>query len=133
MNSYGDDDDDASSSSDSEDEILRQFEMSVSRSQNFRTAAANIGEQQPQQTHPSLGRRHKFTRLSDQEEGSTEPSDCEGTHPDTDLGIMIDKDLASSSHLLICPDESKKPQILFFLEIRGCKELRERAWKDGGI
>uniref|UniRef100_A0A3P9AVZ5 Synaptotagmin 16 n=1 Tax=Maylandia zebra TaxID=106582 RepID=A0A3P9AVZ5_9CICH len=126
LNSYGDDDDDASSSSDSEDEILRQFEMSVSRSQNFRTAAANIGEQQPQQTHLSLGRRHKFTRLSDQEEGSTEPSDCEGTHPDTDLGIMIDKDLASSSHLLICPDESKKPQILFFLEIRGCKELRER-------
>nr|XP_012775550.1 synaptotagmin-16 isoform X3 [Maylandia zebra] len=42
VNSYGDDDDDASSSSDSEDEILRQFEMSVSRSQNFRTAAANI-------------------------------------------------------------------------------------------
>lgn len=92
MNSYGDDDDDASSSSDSEDEVLRQFEMSVSRSQNFRTAAANIGEQQPQQTHLSLGRRHKFTRLSDQEEGSTEPSDCEGTHPDADLGIMIDKD-----------------------------------------
>ncbi|KAL3969173.1 tyrosyl-tRNA synthetase [Sarotherodon galilaeus] len=77
VNSYGDDDDDASSSSDSEDEVLRQFEMSVSRSQNFRTAAANIGEQQPQQTHLSLGRRHKFTRLSDQEEGSTEPSDCE--------------------------------------------------------
>ncbi|XP_030575210.1 synaptotagmin-16, partial [Archocentrus centrarchus] len=79
VNSYGDDDDDASSTSDSEDEVLRQFEMSVSRSQNFRTAAANISEQQPQQTHLSLGRRHKFTRLSDQEEGSTEPSDCEET------------------------------------------------------
>uniref|UniRef100_A0A3Q0T3P3 Synaptotagmin 16 n=1 Tax=Amphilophus citrinellus TaxID=61819 RepID=A0A3Q0T3P3_AMPCI len=81
LNSYGDDDDDASSTSDSEDEVLRQFEMSVSRSQNFRTAAANISEQQPQQTHLSLGRRHKFTRLSDQEEGSTEPSDCEEPPP----------------------------------------------------
>ncbi|XP_039897788.1 synaptotagmin-16 isoform X2 [Simochromis diagramma] len=88
VNSYGDDDDDASSSSDSEDEILRQFEMSVSRSQNFRTAAANIGEQQPQQTHLSLGRRHKFTRLSDQEEGSTEPSDCEETAAQSQQGFQ---------------------------------------------
>ncbi|XP_031136159.1 synaptotagmin-16 isoform X2 [Sander lucioperca] len=80
VSSYGDDDDDdeGSSSSDSEAEVLKQFEISVSRSQTFRTpAAANSSEQQPQQTQPSVGRRHKFTRLSDQEEGSTEPSDCE--------------------------------------------------------
>ncbi|XP_023117385.1 synaptotagmin-16 isoform X1 [Amphiprion ocellaris] len=77
VNSYGDDDDDdGSSSSDSEDEILKQFEISVSRSQSFRTAA-NSGEQQQQHQQQALGRRHKFTRLSDQEEGSTEPSDCE--------------------------------------------------------
>ncbi|XP_049918456.1 synaptotagmin-16 isoform X3 [Epinephelus moara] len=77
VSSYGgDDDENASSSSDSEDEVLKQFEISVSRSQSFRTsAAANSGDQQP--TQLSLGRRHKFTRLSDQEEGSTEPSDCE--------------------------------------------------------
>ncbi|XP_039993672.1 synaptotagmin-16 [Xiphias gladius] len=78
VNSYGDDeDDDGVSSSDSEDEVLKQFEISVSRSQSFCAAAANGGEQRPQQTQLALGRRHKFTRLSDQEEGSTEPSDCE--------------------------------------------------------
>ncbi|XP_047466744.1 synaptotagmin-16 isoform X2 [Mugil cephalus] len=83
VNSYGDDDDDdATTSSGSEDEVLKQFEISVSRSQSFRNAATNSGEQQQsQQSHLSLGRRHKFTRLSDQEEGSTEPSDCEGTAP----------------------------------------------------
>ncbi|XP_045918528.1 synaptotagmin-16 isoform X3 [Micropterus dolomieu] len=73
VNSYGDDEDDASSSSDSEDEVLKQFEISVSRSQSFRTPAADAGEQ----TQLALSRRHKFNRLSDQEEGSTEPSDCE--------------------------------------------------------
>lgn len=79
VNSYGGDDDDGgSSSSDSEDEILKQFEISVSRSQSFRTAAANGGEHQSHHTQLPLSRRHKFTRLSDQEEGSTEPSDCEG-------------------------------------------------------
>ncbi|XP_039642364.1 synaptotagmin-16 isoform X2 [Perca fluviatilis] len=80
VSSYGDDDDDdeGSSSSDSEAEVLKQFEISVSRSQTFRSpAAANGSEQQPQQTQLSVGRHHKFTRLSDQEEGSTEPSDCE--------------------------------------------------------
>ncbi|TDG99305.1 hypothetical protein EPR50_G00209520 [Perca flavescens] len=80
VSSYGDDDDDdeGSSSSDSEAEVLKQFEISVSRSQTFRSpAAADSSEQQPQQPQLSVGRRHKFTRLSDQEEGSTEPSDCE--------------------------------------------------------
>ncbi len=78
MNSYGDDEDECTSSSDSEEEVIKQFETSVSRSQSFRTAASNSSEQHTQLTHLSLGRRHKFTRLSDQEEGSTEPSDCEG-------------------------------------------------------
>ncbi|KAM8737618.1 synaptotagmin-16 isoform 2-T2 [Acanthopagrus schlegelii] len=77
VNSYGDDEDDGSSSSDSEEEVLKQFEISVSRSQSFRNAASNSGEQQQTTTQLALGRRHKFTRLSDQEEGSTEPSDCE--------------------------------------------------------
>ncbi|XP_072221664.1 synaptotagmin-16 isoform X1 [Leuresthes tenuis] len=77
VNSYGDDDIDATSSSDSEDEVLKQFEISVSRSQSFRTAAANSSLELSHQTQLALGRRHRFTRLSDQEEGSTEPSDCE--------------------------------------------------------
>uniref|UniRef100_A0A3Q3WIN7 C2 domain-containing protein n=1 Tax=Mola mola TaxID=94237 RepID=A0A3Q3WIN7_MOLML len=80
VNSYGEDDDDASSSSDSEDEVLKQFEISVSRSQSFRTQASNGSEQQTRQ--PSVVQCHRFSRLSDQEEGSTEPSDCEGVRVD---------------------------------------------------
>ncbi|XP_035465367.2 synaptotagmin-16 isoform X2 [Scophthalmus maximus] len=75
VNSYGDDD--GVSSSDSEDEVQKQFEISVSRSQSFRGAPPSGGEQPAQPSQLALGRRHKFTRLSDQEEGSTEPSDCE--------------------------------------------------------
>ncbi|KAM7376422.1 hypothetical protein PAMP_006157 [Pampus punctatissimus] len=75
MNSYGDDD--GTSSSDSEEEVLKQFEISVSHSQSFRKAATNDAEQQSQPTQLALGRRHKFNRLSEQEDGSTEPSDCE--------------------------------------------------------
>uniref|UniRef100_G3P9T7 Synaptotagmin 16 n=1 Tax=Gasterosteus aculeatus TaxID=69293 RepID=G3P9T7_GASAC len=80
VSSYGDEDEDGGgvSSSGSEEEVLKQFEISVSRSQSFRTStAANLIELQAQ---TALGRRHKFSRLSDQEEGSTEPSDCEGIY-----------------------------------------------------
>ncbi|XP_026862868.2 synaptotagmin-16 isoform X1 [Electrophorus electricus] len=71
VNSYGDDDE-VSSSSDSEDEIVKRFEISVSRSQSFRSGATEVSGQS------APGRHHKFERLiSDQEEGSTEPSDCE--------------------------------------------------------
>lgn len=72
MNSYGDDD--TSSSSGSEDEVQKQFEISVSRSQSFRVPKSS--EAPTRQV--SVSRRQKFSRLSDQEEGSTEPSDCEG-------------------------------------------------------
>lgn len=79
VSSYGDEDDDVTSSSDSEDQVLKQFEISVSRSQSFRSAAAYAGVEVSHKAQLQLGRRHKFARLSDQEEGSTEPSDCEGT------------------------------------------------------
>lgn len=72
VNSYGDDD--TSSSSGSEDEVQKQFEISVTRSQSFR--AGKSGEAPTRQV--SVSRRQKFSRLSDQEEGSTEPSDCGG-------------------------------------------------------
>ncbi|KAF3700721.1 Synaptotagmin-16 Chr14Syt Synaptotagmin 14-like protein Synaptotagmin XIV-related protein [Channa argus] len=88
VNSYGEDDDSGSSSSNSEDEVLKQFEISVSRSQSFRTAAAKGGEQQSHHTQLALGRRHKFTRLSDQEEGSTEPSDCEEMEAQSQQGFQ---------------------------------------------
>ncbi|XP_061600033.1 synaptotagmin-16 isoform X2 [Cololabis saira] len=76
VNSYGDDDLGGSSSSDGE-EVLKQFEISVSRSQTFRSAAASSGVELLHQAQLPLGRQQKFSRLSDQEEGSTEPSDCE--------------------------------------------------------
>ncbi|KAM6961275.1 synaptotagmin-16 [Aplochiton taeniatus] len=81
VNSYGgvdDDYDEGSSSSDSEAEIVKQFEISVSRSQSFRSAVAVGDASSEPPSQPAPGRRHKFSRLvSDQEEGSTEPSDCE--------------------------------------------------------
>ncbi|XP_028856715.1 synaptotagmin-16 isoform X2 [Denticeps clupeoides] len=71
VNSYGADRE-QSSSSDSENEIVKQFQISVSRSQSFRSA----GNEASTQSAP--GQHHKFTRLlSEQEEGSTEPSDCD--------------------------------------------------------
>ncbi|XP_042625287.1 synaptotagmin-16-like isoform X2 [Cyprinus carpio] len=71
VNSYGDDGE-ISSSSDSDDELAKQFEISVSRSQSFRSGVSELD------TQNAPGQLHKFKRLlSDQEEGSTEPSDCE--------------------------------------------------------
>ncbi|CAB1335286.1 unnamed protein product [Coregonus sp. 'balchen'] len=61
VNSYGGDDD-QSSSSDGEDVIVRQFEISVSRSQSFRSMGTTEVVAQA-----TLGKRCKFTRLlSDQ-------------------------------------------------------------------
>ncbi|KAM8833474.1 synaptotagmin-16 [Synchiropus picturatus] len=64
----------SSSSSDSEAEILKQFEMSVSRSQSFRST---VKDTEKAARPPTISRGRRFTRLSDQEEGSTEPSECE--------------------------------------------------------
>ncbi|KAF4106021.1 synaptotagmin-16 isoform X2 [Onychostoma macrolepis] len=71
VNSYGDDGE-ISSSSGSDDELAKQFEISVSRSQSFRSGVTELN------TQNAPGQHHKFKRLlSDQEEGSTDPSDCE--------------------------------------------------------
>uniref|UniRef100_A0A672KZR9 Synaptotagmin 16 n=1 Tax=Sinocyclocheilus grahami TaxID=75366 RepID=A0A672KZR9_SINGR len=71
VNSYGEGGE-ISSSSGSDDELAKQFEISVSRSQSFRSGVTEL------ETQNAPGQHHKFKRLlSDQEEGSTEPSDCE--------------------------------------------------------
>ncbi|XP_016335215.1 synaptotagmin-16-like isoform X3 [Sinocyclocheilus anshuiensis] len=71
VNSYGEGGE-ISSSSGSDDELAKQFEISVSRSQSFRSGVMELD------TQNAPGQHHKFKRLlSDQEEGSTEPSDCE--------------------------------------------------------
>ncbi|XP_053476272.1 synaptotagmin-16 isoform X3 [Ictalurus furcatus] len=72
VNSYGDDGE-ISSSSDSEEEIVKRFEISVSRSQSFRSGISEVT------TQSAPGQQRKFERLlpEQEEEGSTEPSDCE--------------------------------------------------------
>lgn len=82
VNSYGDDD--SSSSSGSEEEVQKQFEISVSRSQSFRVPKS--GEAPTRQV--SVSRRQKFSRLSDQEEGSTEPSDQEDMEAQNQKGFQ---------------------------------------------
>ncbi|KAF4089897.1 hypothetical protein AMELA_G00043480 [Ameiurus melas] len=72
VNSYGDDGE-ISSSSDSEEEIVKRFEISVSRSQSFRSGISEVT------TQSAPERQRKFERLlpEQEEDGSTEPSDCE--------------------------------------------------------
>ncbi|XP_053358067.1 synaptotagmin-16 isoform X3 [Clarias gariepinus] len=77
VNSYGDDGE-ITSSSDSEEEIVKRFEISVSRSQSFRSGISEVT------TQSAPGQQRKFERLvpereegKEEEEGSTEPSDCE--------------------------------------------------------
>ncbi|XP_034015313.1 synaptotagmin-16 isoform X2 [Thalassophryne amazonica] len=118
VNSYGNDDD-ATSSSDSEEEILKQFEISLSRSQSFRTAETNSGKPQSQLTQPGPGRHHKFTRLlSDKEEGSTEPSDCEAgmenqNQPDSEdpLSAAVKKNDQTSPDTPIGADANPTPSM----------------------
>ncbi|XP_041827861.1 synaptotagmin-16 isoform X2 [Melanotaenia boesemani] len=96
VNNYGDDDDDdASTSSDSEDEVLKQFEISVSRSQSFRTSSSL---EPTHHTQLPLSTRHKFSRLSDQEEGSTEPSDCEEMEAPSQQGFQDPLSAAEGKH-----------------------------------
>nr|XP_008119625.1 PREDICTED: synaptotagmin-16 isoform X2 [Anolis carolinensis] len=71
VNSYGEDED-LTTSSDSDDEVIKQFEISVSRSQSFRSGVSEKG------TQAGLERRPKFNRLlSNHEEYSSEISECE--------------------------------------------------------
>nr|XP_057947247.1 synaptotagmin-16-like isoform X2 [Doryrhamphus excisus] len=81
--------DGAGTSSDSDNEVMKQFEISVSRSQSLRVSQPKGDDhhhdhhdhQQQQQLRWALSRRNKFSRLSKHEEGSTEPSDSEDVLP----------------------------------------------------
>ncbi|XP_072094867.1 synaptotagmin-16-like isoform X1 [Mobula birostris] len=78
VNSYGDDEE-LTTSTDSDEEVIKQFEFSVSRSQSFRSTISD------KVTQAGLERRQKFNRLpSNHEEFSTEASEVEGTMHDTD-------------------------------------------------
>ncbi|XP_067848018.1 synaptotagmin-16 isoform X2 [Heptranchias perlo] len=71
VNSYGDDEE-LTTSTDSDEEVIKQFEFSVSRSQSFRTTMPE------KVTQAGLEHRQKFNRLpSNHEEYSTEASEVE--------------------------------------------------------
>ncbi|EMP23826.1 Synaptotagmin-16 [Chelonia mydas] len=71
VNSYGEDEE-LTTSSDSDDEVIKQFAISVSRSQSFRSGVSEKA------TQAGSERKPKFNRLlSSHEEYSTEASECE--------------------------------------------------------
>ncbi|XP_048075899.1 synaptotagmin-16 isoform X6 [Ursus arctos] len=71
VNSFGDDEEPCTSS-DSDEEVIKQFEISVSRSQSFHTEASEKGKQ------VVLEQKSKFSHLlSTHEEDNTEVSACE--------------------------------------------------------
>ncbi|KAM5129672.1 synaptotagmin-16 [Mantella aurantiaca] len=71
VNSYGDDDE-LTTSSDSDEEVYKQFQISVSRSQSFRSTVSEKATQAGSES------KQKFNRLlSNHEELSTEASECE--------------------------------------------------------
>jgi synaptotagmin-14/16 len=72
VNSFGDDEE-PSTSSDSNEDVIRQFEISVSRSQSFRAEASEKGKP------TELGQKSKCNHsLPTHEEDSPEASACEG-------------------------------------------------------
>ncbi|XP_067411247.1 synaptotagmin-16 isoform X3 [Emydura macquarii macquarii] len=71
VNSYGEDEE-LTTSSDSDEEVIKQFEISVSRSQSFRSGVSE------KTTQAGSERKSRFNRLlSNHEEYSTEASECE--------------------------------------------------------
>lgn len=74
VNSFGDDEE-LSTSSESDEDVIKQFEISVSRSQSFRTGAPEKGKT------TELEQKTKCKRLlCAHREVSTEGSACEGSH-----------------------------------------------------
>ncbi|XP_045679791.1 synaptotagmin-16 isoform X2 [Phyllostomus hastatus] len=71
VNSFGDDEE-LCTSSDSDEEVIKQFEISVSRSQSFRSRAPEKGKQTGLEQKPKLRRL-----LSTSKEDSTQVSACE--------------------------------------------------------
>uniref|UniRef100_F1MTH9 Synaptotagmin 16 n=1 Tax=Bos taurus TaxID=9913 RepID=F1MTH9_BOVIN len=79
VNSFGDDEE-LSTSSDNDEEVIKQFEISVSRSQSFRLGASEKGKQ--------TGLEHK-----------PKPSHCLSTHKEDSTGVSTCKGLDGASQL----------------------------------
>ncbi|XP_069589846.1 synaptotagmin-16 isoform X1 [Ranitomeya imitator] len=89
VNSYGEDDE-LTTSSDSDEEVFKQFQISVSRSQSFRSMVSEKA------TQAGSEGKQKFSRLlSNHEELSTEASECE------DLDILSYQSYNGDDHVSI--------------------------------
>ncbi|XP_056401489.1 synaptotagmin-16 isoform X3 [Hyla sarda] len=89
VNSYGEDDE-LTTSSDSDEEVFKQFQISVSRSQSFRSMVSEKATQAGSEGKP------KFSRLlSNHEELSTEASECE------DLDVLSYQSYHEEDHVSI--------------------------------
>ncbi|XP_053331300.1 synaptotagmin-16 isoform X3 [Spea bombifrons] len=87
VNSFGEDEE-LTSSSDSDEEVFKQFQISVSRSQSFRSMVSEKA------TQAGSENKQKFTRLlSNQEELSTEASECE------DLDVLSYQSYNEDGHI----------------------------------
>ncbi|XP_075470967.1 synaptotagmin-16 isoform X2 [Ascaphus truei] len=90
VNSYGEDEE-LTTSSDSDEEVFKQFQISVSRSQSFRSTVSEKATQAGSENKP------KFNRLlSNHEEFSTEASECE------DLDVLSYQSYNEDDHVSVC-------------------------------
>ncbi|XP_054827882.1 synaptotagmin-16 [Eublepharis macularius] len=93
LNSYGEDED-LTTSSDSDEEVIKQFEISVSRSQSFRSGVSEKG------TQAGSDQRLKFNcLLSNHEEYSTEASECEDLDGFSQLSYQDNLSYHEDDHL----------------------------------
>ncbi|KAM3920164.1 synaptotagmin-16 isoform 2-T2 [Leptodactylus fuscus] len=89
VNSYGEDEE-LTTSSDSDEEVFKQFQISVSRSQSFRSTVSEKA------TQAGSEGKQKFSRLlSNHEELSTEASECE------DLDVLSYQSYNEDDHVSI--------------------------------
>ncbi|XP_063295937.1 synaptotagmin-16 isoform X3 [Pelobates fuscus] len=89
VTSYGEDEE-LTTSSDSDEEVFKQFQISVSRSQSFRSAVSEKA------TQAGSENKQKFNRLlSNHEEQSTEASECE------DLDVLSYQSYYEDDHLSV--------------------------------
>ncbi|XP_045307139.1 synaptotagmin-16 isoform X6 [Leopardus geoffroyi] len=142
VNSFGDDEEPCTSS-DSDEEVIKQFEISVSRSQSFRSEASKKG------TQVGLEQKSKFSHLlSTHEEDNTEVSACEGldgaSQPNYSETLSYGEDdpisahsqspceVGNTRHQGASPQETSVPRNLSRQSTEGSLEL-ETAFNNRGF
>ncbi|XP_043412245.1 synaptotagmin-16 [Prionailurus bengalensis] len=142
VNSFGDDEEPCTSS-DSDEEVIKQFEISVSRSQSFRSEASKKG------TQVGLEQKSKFSHLlSTHEEDNTEVSACEGldgaSQPNYSETLSYGEDdpisahsqspceVGNTRHQGASPQETSVPRSLSRQSTEGSLEL-ETAFNNRGF